>query len=60
MVMEQKKRQLLSAKEKVKKSNKLITDEMINSLQKQIEEAHIIMLKAQGALEVLLQLKDKE
>ena len=48
------------SKEKVKKSNKLITDEMINSLQKQIEEAHIIMLKAQGALEILIQLKDKE
>tara|TARA_R100000781_G_C4074204_1_gene125525 strand:- start:435 stop:587 length:153 start_codon:yes stop_codon:yes gene_type:complete len=49
------------AKKRVKeKKNIEITDDMIQGLQRQIEEAQIMMIKAQGALEILMQLKDKE
>jgi flagellar hook-basal body complex protein FliE len=49
------------SKEKVKeKKNIEITDDMILGLQRQVEDAQIMMLKAQGALEVLMQLKEKE
>ena len=42
------------------KSNSVVTDDLIKNLEKQVEQYHILLLKAQGALEVLLQLKDKE
>ena len=42
------------------KKNKLITDELIADLKEQAHKYQVMALKAEGALEVLLQLKDKE